>query len=130
VSNVTFQQLAGGNTFSSTGQLIAGLRNPSLDIGADVRVTIHSRMVQPLLDVTLLFLGLPLVLRRDSRNVFIAIGMCAGVVMVFMVVTMICHHLGQSYWIRAALGGPALAAWLPLMIFVPVAVLLTESARQ
>ena len=32
----------------------------------DVRVTVHSRVVQPILDVTLLFLGLPLVVARGS----------------------------------------------------------------
>jgi lipopolysaccharide export system permease protein len=127
-SDVTFQQLAGGSTwraFSSTPQLIAGLRNPSLDFGADVRVAIHSRMVQPLLDMTLLFLGLPLVLRRENRNVFLAIGTCAVVVSFFMLVTMVCRFLGESYWVS-----PALGAWLPLFIFVPPAVALTESMRQ
>ena len=52
------------------------MRNPSLDYGADVRVAIHGRIVKPLLDMTLLFLGLPLVVTRESRNVFIAMGLC------------------------------------------------------
>jgi lipopolysaccharide export system permease protein len=127
VSGITFQ-LAGGDdwqTHSSTSQLIAGLRNPSLDFGANVRVAIHARMVQPLLDVTLLFLGLPLVLRRENRNVFLAIGACAAVVSLFMMVTILCRQLGVSYWVS-----PALGAWLPLFVFVPPAVALTESMRQ
>jgi lipopolysaccharide export system permease protein len=128
VSGITFQQLAGGDNWedhSSTPQLIAGLRNPSLDFGADVRVAIHSRMVRPFLDITLLFLGLPLVLRKENRNVFLAIGACAAVVSLFMVVTIVCRSIGASYWIS-----PALGAWLPLFIFVPPAVVLTESMRQ
>ena len=52
--------------------------------GADVRVAIHSRVTQPLLDITLLFLGLPLVLSRENRNMYLAIGMCVGVVIAFM----------------------------------------------
>jgi lipopolysaccharide export system permease protein len=128
VSGITFMQLAGGDNWqahSSTPELIAGLRNPSLDFGADVRVAIHSRMVQPLLDITLLFLGLPLVLRRENRNVFLAIGVCAAVVSFFMVVTVVCRQLGTSYWVS-----PSLGAWLPLFIFVPPAVVLTESMRR
>ncbi len=128
VSGITFQQLAGGEnwqTHSSTPELIAGLKNPSLDFGANVRVAIHSRMVQPLLDLTLLFLGLPLVLRRENRNVFLAIGACAAVVSFFMVVTIVCRQLGATSWVS-----PALAAWLHLFIFVPPAVALTESMRQ
>ncbi len=129
VSGITFRQISGGDNWkahSSTAELIAGLRNPSLDFGADVRVNIHARMVQPFLDITLLFLGLPLVLRRENRNVFLAIGACAALVSVFMLVTVICRQLGASYWgVPAALG-----AWLPLFIFVPPAAVLTESMRQ
>lgn len=115
-SDVDFEQLAGGaaRQLASTAELIRSLRNPSLDLGADVRVAVHSRMVQPVLDVTLLFLGLPLVLARGNRNVFAAIGLCGAVALVFMVVVLGCQYLGTNYLIS-----PALAAWLPVMIFVP-----------
>jgi len=125
VSDVGFEQLTEGQAFrkfSSTAQLISGLRNRSLDYGADVRVAIHARMVQPFLDVTLLFLGLPLVVSRESRNVFLAIGMCIGVVTIFLLVVIGLQHLGSIYLVD-----PALAAWAPLMLFVPPAVWLAES---
>jgi lipopolysaccharide export system permease protein len=125
VSDVSFEQLTDGQAFrkfSSTAQLVSGLRNPSLDFGADVRVAIHSRMVQPFLDMTLLFLGLPLVVSRESRNVFVAIGLCIGVVTIFLLVVIGLQHLGSIYLLD-----PALAAWAPLMLFVPPAVWLAES---
>jgi lipopolysaccharide export system permease protein len=100
----------------STWELARGLRNPGLDYGADVRTMIHSRLMQPFLDVTLLFLGLPLVLRRETRNVYAAVGMCIGLTVGFMLITMACHYLGDILYIR-----PALAGWLPLLIFVPIA---------
>jgi lipopolysaccharide export system permease protein len=123
VSNLSFEQLRGQafRDFSSTAQLIAALRNSSLDYGADLRVKIHSRIVLPLLDITLLFLGLPLVVARESRNVFIAIGMCMGVVTLFMLVVIGFQELGSAYLY------PSLAAWAPLMLFVPGAVGLGES---
>ena len=120
VSEVSFEQLCGGQAwrqFSSTPDLVAGLHNPSLDFGADIRVAIHSRLVQPFLDVTLLFLGLPLVLSRENRNMFMAIGLCVLLVAGFMVLVMGCQYLGSSYLLD-----PALASWLPLMIFVPTGV--------
>jgi lipopolysaccharide export system permease protein len=123
VSDLDFEQLTGGQTwrqFSSTFALIRGLRNPSLDFGADVRVTIHSRFVRPLLDLTLLFLGLPLVL-KGQRNIFISIGLCVVVMSGFMLVVFGAQYLGAAYLIS-----PALAAWLPLMIFVPAALLIAE----
>ena len=124
-SNLDFEQLTGGigfKTYSSTAQLIAGLDNSSVGFGADVRVKVHSRVVQPLLDVTLLFLGLPLVVRRESHNVFLAIGMCMGITTIFLVTVMSLQQLGSSSMIN-----PALAAWMPLIIFIPPAVGLAHS---
>jgi lipopolysaccharide export system permease protein len=97
-------------------ELIAALHNPSLDLGADLRVTVHSRFVQPFLDVTLLFLGLPWVLTRESRNIFLAAGLCILVVAVFLLVVLGCQALGTSYLLS-----PALAVWCPLLIFAPLA---------
>ncbi|MGO9109159.1 MAG: LptF/LptG family permease [Thermoguttaceae bacterium] len=121
VSDVTVDELTGGmvlRRFASTGELIWALKNHSIYFSPDVRVTIHSRILQPLLDITLLFLGLPLVAARDNRNVFVAIGMCVGLVALFFIVAIACQQLGANCLIRP----PALAAWIPLMIFVPSAV--------
>ena len=85
-----------------------------------MRVTIHSRFVRPLLDITLLFLGLPLVL-KGQRNIFISIGLCILVISAFMLVVVGAQYLGSAYLIS-----PAFAAWLPLMIFAPTAVLIAE----
>lgn len=128
-SDVDFDQLTGGEFFkqlSSTCQLIGALRNPSLDFGADVRVAIHARIVQPLLDMTLLFLGLPLIVNRESRNVFLAMGVCMAVTIAFTLTVIGVQELGKI----GLLLNPAQAAWVPLMIFVPVAVFLSESLRK
>ncbi len=127
-SDVSFEYLATGSNWrqlSSTWELVQGLRNRSLDYGAGERTAIHSRMVQPVLDLTLLFLGLPLVLSRSNRNVFLAIGMCLVLVGAFMLVVFGCSILGSGYWLE-----PSLAAWLPLMIFVPCAVALSQPLRE
>jgi lipopolysaccharide export system permease protein len=128
VSQITFEYLSSAADWrmnASLPELIAGLRNPSLRFGADVRVAIHSRIVQPILDVTLLFLGLPLVLSRYSRNLFFAIGLCVVVVVGFYLVVLGCQWMGSSYIIN-----PALGAWLPLIIFVPMAVAMSEPLRE
>jgi lipopolysaccharide export system permease protein len=128
VSDVTFEQLTGGQKwrqFSSTAEMVTGLKNPSLDFGPDVRVAIHVRVVQPMLDVTLLFLGLPLVLSRETRNMFLSIGMCVVLVSVYALTVLSCQYLGTMYMIS-----PALSAWLPLMVYVPVAVAMFERVRR
>ncbi len=128
VSDVSFEYLsADGNwrQLSSTLDLIRGLRNRSLDYGAGERMAIHARVVQPVLDLTLLFLGLPLVLSGSNRNVFLAIGMCLALVVAFMLVVLGCGYLGSSYLLE-----PSLAAWLPLMIFIPCAVAISQPLRR
>ncbi|MEX0936901.1 MAG: LptF/LptG family permease [Pirellulales bacterium] len=127
VSGVSFEMIEGGATwrdFSSTGELIRGLASSGVDFGADVRVAVHMRFVQPLLDCTLLLLGLPLVLSR-GRNVFVAIGLCVLVGGGFMLVVLACQALGTGSWIS-----PALAAWMPLMIFAPLAIALADPLRD
>jgi lipopolysaccharide export system permease protein len=124
--NFDFLMFEGVKSFkqlSSTSQLITALRNPSLDYGADVRVAIHSRIVKPLLDMTLLFLGLPLVIARESRNVFMAMGLCMAVTLVFTLVIIGMQQFGEASYLIS----PALSAWAPLMIFVPLAAWMAES---
>lgn len=119
VSDVTFEHLGSDATwrqYASTAELLRAVRNPSLDYGADTRVALHRRFVQPLLDITLLFLGLPLVLARSSRNIFVAAAQCLLLMLAFVVVALVCQTMGNT-----VLVSPALAAWLPLLIFVPPA---------
>ncbi len=124
VSGVAFEHLSGGQAwrrFSSTPEMIQVLSNSSVQHGADLQVKIHARFVKPILDVTLLFLGLPLVLARQTHNLFVSVGLCVLLVLAYMLVILGCHYLGASLKI-----GPALAAWIPLMIFVPLAVNMSE----
>ena len=93
--------------------------------GADVSVTIHARLLQPVLDMLVLFLGLPVVLSRESRNAFIAVGSCLLIVTVFVIVSLALRSMGMNYIIS-----PSLAVWLPLMIFVPLAVLIGGPLRR
>lgn len=118
-SVVSFEQLASGTAwrqYLSSTELITGLRNRTIQPGADIRVTLHARLIQPFLDMTLIFLGLPLVLSKGNRNIFLASAICLLLVGSFFIVVLSCHSLGSNYLLN-----PILAAWLPLMIFGPLA---------
>ena len=120
VSAVTFDQLSGGSQWrqlASTVELIKGTRNPSLSFGSDARVTIHSRIVKPMLDMSLFLIGLPLVLSQKNRNIFVAAGWCLLLVVGFVMVLMICHAMGSSGYLLS----PVTAAWVPLLLFAPLA---------
>lgn len=126
-SDLPFSLLASGSTwrrYASFKELIAELNTPGVDLGADVRVAVHTRMVKPLMDGTLLMLGLPLMLSRRNRNVFLSISMCLGLATAFMLVGLLCQSLGGVGMLR-----PPLAAWLPLLAFVPVATAMSYTLR-
>jgi lipopolysaccharide export system permease protein len=119
MSVVSFEQLTVGGAwrqYLSTRELLTGLHNQSIEPGADVRVTLHSRLIQPLLDVSLVLLGLPLVLTRTNRNIFVAAGMCVVLVAVVYLVVLTCHGLGSNYLLD-----PLWATWIPLVLFGPIA---------
>ncbi|MDR0336438.1 MAG: LptF/LptG family permease [Planctomycetaceae bacterium] len=119
VSKVPFNYLASNDTwrqFASTWELFNAARNNSLDVGNRVHALIHSRILQPFLDVILLFLGLPVILMGGDRNVFKAMGISGLVILSFLVIQKSCQYLGANG------NMPVLGAWLPLMIFVPLAV--------
>jgi lipopolysaccharide export system permease protein len=127
VSDIDFDRLTSGSDMmqlSSTAELIRDLQSPEFEYGAKKRVMVHARFVQPLLDMTLLLLGLPLVVSRENRNVFLAMGLCMVLTTAFTLVVAGSQALGAVSY-----GGisPALAAWMPLMIFVPLAAWLVES---
>lgn len=80
-----------------------------------MRLTLHARVVQPLLDLSLVLMGIPLVLNRASRNIFMAAGIGIVLVLALLLVVLACHAMGKSYLLSATL-----AAWLPLLIFGPL----------
>ena len=94
VSGVSFEFPAAGATwrdYASTRELITmSLRRARARLGRRRPLAIHYRFMQPVLDMTLLFLGLPLVVTRGNRNPFIAIGVCLAVVSGFMLVVLSC----------------------------------------
>ncbi len=127
VSQMSFQLLANGSAwrnYASTGELIEELNSPSTELGADVRVAVHTRVMQPITDATLLMLGLPLMFSRRQRNVFLSIGICLAVAVAFTLASVACQSLGGLNLLR-----PTLAAWLPIMVFLPIAVGMSHTLR-
>jgi len=118
VSNIPFESLASADAwrYATLWTLVSAARNKSLDVGASIHAAIHSRLTQPILDMTLLFLGLPVLLVSGDRNVFKAMGLSGLILIAFLLV---CY---ASQFVGANSGMPVLGAWLPMMIFVPIAV--------
>jgi len=118
-SDVTFEQLIGSTNwsqYSSTVDLVRAIANPSLGVGADVPLRVHARFVAPFLDMSLALLGIPLVVGPNRRGIFIAVGLCVAMTVIFFLVVLGCHALATSY-----IMSPSLGAWLPLLVLAPLA---------
>ena len=128
VSQLDFDQLVNGDQllqYSNTFDLVKSIRNPSQDYGAGLRVSAHARILRPILDISLLMLGLPIVVARRDRNIFVAAGMCVGLIAVFIITTMVFGGLGAFGMIP-----PYAAAWAPVAVFVPIAAVACGTLNQ
>jgi lipopolysaccharide export system permease protein len=85
-------------------------------------VLFHIRLTRPLLGMILVFLGLSVILRDQNRNVFISAGLCLVLCATFFAVCFACQQLGDKEFIS-----PALAAWLPVLIFGPMAFVMFDA---
>jgi lipopolysaccharide export system permease protein len=118
-SDVTFEQMIGSSNwsqYSATPELIRAIANPSLGVGAEVPLRVHARFVAPFLDMALALLGIPLVVGPSRRGVFVAVGLCVLMTVVFFLTTLGFHALATGYLLS-----PSLAAWGPLLLLAPLA---------
>jgi lipopolysaccharide export system permease protein len=83
----------------------------------------HNRFTQPFISMTLLILGMSFFLSREPRNLLRnaawALGVCSGC---FAFSFLAQNAMGASFH-------PALPAWLPLLVFGPLAVVLLDRVK-
>lgn len=101
----------------SVAQMNNLLRSRNLPNRPVIEMNQHVRLVQPLVQAVLLLLSLPFFLRRDPSNVLAAGGKCMLLTGAFFAVSFVAHSfVGDGRY-------AALLAWLPVLIFGPVAAL-------
>lgn len=115
VTAVTCDQLYRRNSsfaFLSTQELLRRIRSPAFGIVSAQRLVahLHSRFVQPLMNVICVLLVMPLMVRRESSGIVIDSAISAGVLAGMFVVTQGAAYLGQAHYLA-----PDLAAWLPVV---------------
>ena len=102
---------------ASVGELVRRVRNPAVRSSSAIRVFLHERVIRVPLDFALICLGLPLVVNRRERNLFVMIAAAIGTVLIFFMLKMLASAMGSSGYLLS----PAMAAWLPLLILGPIA---------
>jgi len=84
-----------------------------------VRLVRHIRVTDPVNNLILLLLGLPFILSRE-RDIKASASLCLLIVGTFYAFIFLCRYMGLP---------PAWAAWLPILLFGPVAVVMLDSVK-
>ena len=110
--------------FASTIRLFQEMQRPDASRAPSLAVLFHSRLVRPLIGVVLVMLGLSVILRDQNRNIFISAGICLVLCCLFFGAGYSAKMLGDNDFVH-----PALAAWMPVMVFGPYALVLFDAAH-
>jgi lipopolysaccharide export system permease protein len=110
--------------YAATARLRELLDQPNGRRQPAIAVLFHMRMTRPVLGWLLVLTGLGLILRNPSRNIFVGAGLCLVMGAVFFAAIFACRQLGEQEWLT-----PALAAWLPVMLFGPFAFTLFDAVH-
>jgi len=124
VSDVTPDDFAREEAFKymSAAQIRRSISDLPSAAKPEALVRYHAHFSAPLASIVLLILGLPFVLRQESANVFLGVGVCIIVCAGYIFVDMVSNELGGSNVLS-----PAAAAWFPVLVFGPVGVFVFDS---
>jgi lipopolysaccharide export system permease protein len=112
-----------------TVQLLRELESPNNNQQqATLAVGFHMRLTRPLTGVILVLLGLSVILRDQNRNIFISAGMCLILCVIFFATIFACQYVGSTPETSDYVS-PALAAWLPVIIFGPVSLVMYDAVH-
>ncbi len=117
ISSDFLQTNQSATRMSSVADLVRRIRNPALFSSKRLEVLLHERIIRPPLDFVLILLGLPLVINRRGRNLFVMVGAAMATVMAFFAIKTVAGGMGSS----AFLVSPTTAAWIPLLVLGPIA---------
>jgi lipopolysaccharide export system permease protein len=101
---------------ASTRRIREELGKPDSTRLAAIAVLFHMRLTRPILGLLLVCMGLSVILRDQNRNLFISAGLCLVLCAVFFAACFACKQFGDNEYVS-----PALAAWLPVLLFGPLA---------
>lgn len=110
--------------YMSYGELKALARDPMRGNRLQLEVAMHQHVTQPILNVLILLLGLPFVAGRAERNYFVSVGVAVALVIGVFVVMFASTAFGNAGHVQ-----PIWAAWIPVFIVLPPAILSMEMLK-
>jgi lipopolysaccharide export system permease protein len=103
--------------YSSTNRLREMLTGAEPRRQVKMAVLFHTRVTRPLVGGLLVLLGMSVILWNPNRHIILSAGLCLVIGVGFYVCVLGCKALGDADYIS-----PPLAAWLPVMVYGPLAI--------
>jgi len=120
VKEASFERVTQGQKtqgFSSTTSIYRLMQRTDAGRMNALAVTFHMRIARPLVGMLLVVMGLSIILRDQTRHVFISAGLCLMMCGLFFAAVFGGKFMGTADYVS-----PALAAWLPVLIFGPLSI--------
>jgi lipopolysaccharide export system permease protein len=125
VKDADYDAVCRGGTwyiYASTTDLRELLIDPEPRRRTKMAVLFHTRVTRPIVGAIMVVLGLSVVLMNPNRHIIISAGLCLGVAGSLYLFVIICKYLGDQDILAAPL-----AAWLPVMLYGPIAFVTFDS---
>ncbi len=110
--------------YSSTTDLRDMLIDPEPRRRGKLAVLFHARVTRPFVGMLMVVLGLSVILWNPNRHVIFSSGLCLVVSATLFLFTILCKYLGDQDVLPAPL-----AAWLPVIVFGPPAIVALDSVH-
>lgn len=90
---------------------------------ASLEKTMHTRFTQPIMNVILLLVGIPFLLTREPRQLVFNMFYCTAATSIIFAATFVLYQAAGT------VVPPVLGAWLPVLLFAPVAVAMLDTIK-
>lgn len=119
VEEMALRQTSRWLDYMSTSDLAELIKLKKVPDMAAAQLARNTRFTDPINNLIMLLLGLPFILSRE-RNIKASASLCLLMVATFMVFIYLCRYVNIE---------PHLAAWLPILLFGPIAVVMLDSVK-
>ena len=101
--------------YASTSPLYQLLNRSDAGREGAIAVKFHMRLSRPVIGMLMVIMGLSIILRDQTRHMFISAGICLFMGAAFYGIILVSRFLGDNDYLS-----PALAGWLPVLLFGPI----------
>jgi lipopolysaccharide export system permease protein len=127
VEDADYDAVCRGGTwyvYASTSRLREMLIDPEPRRRGKMAVLFHTRLTRPLVGAIMVVMGISIILWNPNRHIIIGAGLCLAMAFGLFLFTLACKYLGDQDLLPATL-----AAWLPVIIWGPVALVSFDSVH-